>query len=237
MDVVLLACKGCHLEEACKAILPMVGEQTIILTLLNGVLVSDLIASWLPPCTIADGVIRVSSRLAEPGMILHESASCSIAFGMKNGESLARLDELAALLCEAGFQAQVSNCILLDCWKKYASMSSNSVAYLYYDGPAGVVRQAPDYKRVLNEVVSSAIHIACAMGTRLPDTLVRQYLEDFEKFPLETTTSLYRDLKSGKAPEHTELHHIIGRIVEWGAETGIPVPYHQAVYNRYKVST
>ena len=237
MDVIILACKGCHLEEACRAIRPMVGAHTIVLTLLNGVLVTDLIAPLLPPCIPVDGVIRVSSRLAEPGQILHENASCSMTFGLKDGGTLARLDELSHLLGCAGIQAGVSSHIQLDCWSKYASMSSNSVVYLYYDGPAGTVRQHAGYQTVLREVIASLIRIAEATGTKLPDTLAEQYLAAFEQLPPETTTSLYRDLKSGKPPEHTELHHIIGRIAAWGRETGVPVPYHQAVCDQYAAST
>ena len=89
-------------------------------------------------------------------------------------------------------------------------MSSNSVAYLYYDGSAGTVRRHPGYQTVLEGIISPVIRIASAKGTNLPSTFSKQYLQNFHKLPEHTTTSLYRDL-----------------------EIGIPVPYHQAVYNRY----
>lgn len=233
MDIIILACKGYNLPEVCQTIWPMIGRNTLILPLVNGVLVSELLSPFLPSCVLADGVIRVSSRKINPGEILQESSACSLLVGLRNGETAASLNELVRLLQSAGLTATISPHIELNSWEKFASMSSNSVAYLYYDGSAGTVRRHPGYQTVLEGIISPVIRIASAKGTNLPSTFSKQYLQNFQKLPEHTTTSLYRDLKCGTRTESTELYHIVGRIVAWGQEIGIPVPYHQAVYNRY----
>jgi 2-dehydropantoate 2-reductase len=112
-------------------------------------------------------------------------------------------------------------------------MCGNSTVFCYYDGPAKTVHADPEHEKILRAVVGELIAVAAAKGVVLPDDLADRYVEDFLKMPPDTMTSLYRDLSAGKPPDQTELHHIIGRMVELGEQTGIPTPYHKAVLARF----
>ena len=61
MDAVIISCKGYSLKDACRIISTMVGSDTLVVPLLNGVGVSDMMKPLLPPCILADGVIYVFS--------------------------------------------------------------------------------------------------------------------------------------------------------------------------------
>ncbi|NLT58609.1 MAG: 2-dehydropantoate 2-reductase [Clostridiales bacterium] len=233
MDAVLLACKGYDLQAACEAISPMVGPETIVVPLLNGVMVSEMMAPHLPPCVLADGTIHVFSRLEAPGHIVQSAGLCRIALGMKDGSRPAGFEELAALLNGAGIKTVLSQDILLDSWSKYAIMCSNSVVFCHYDGPAGLVHEDPGHEAVLRAVIGDLIAVAAARGVALPADTADRYVAEFAKMPPETMTSLYRDLSGGKPAARTELFHVVGRMVELGEQTGVPTPYHRAVLEKF----
>src|SRR5699024_6149248 len=97
MDVIIVSCKGYNLKETCKKITPMVGPETVVIPLLNGVIVSDIMEPLLPPCILADGTIYVFSRLEKPGHIVHSAGLCKIVFGMKDGSRPSEFEEIAAI--------------------------------------------------------------------------------------------------------------------------------------------
>jgi 2-dehydropantoate 2-reductase len=187
----------------------------------------------LPPCILADGTIRVFSRLERPGHIIQSMEMCSIAFGMKDGSRPARLDELASVLNTAGIRTAVSENILVDSWSKYALMCGNSVMFCYYDGPAGTVREDPQYESVLRAVTGELVAVAAAKGVTLPADTAEKAAAVLSGMQPDAMSSLYRDLSSGKPADETELDHIIGRMVEMGRQTGVPTPYHTIAYERF----
>ncbi|SBV92024.1 2-dehydropantoate 2-reductase [uncultured delta proteobacterium] len=233
MDAIFVSCKGNSLKAACEAITPMAGPETVVIPLLNGVIVSDIMEPLLPPCILADGTIRVFSRLEKPGHIVQSAGLCSIVFGMKDGSKPAKLEELAAILNNAGVKTTVSGNILVESWAKYAIMCGNSTVLCYYDAPVGKVRENPDHETVLRAVSGELTAVAAAKGVTLPGETTDRFVDDFSKMPPDTMTSLYRDLSGGKPANETELDHIIGRMVTFGQQTGVPTPYHKAAYERF----
>ncbi|MHC1719789.1 MAG: ketopantoate reductase family protein [Clostridiaceae bacterium] len=233
MDAILVTCKGYNLKAACEAIIPMVGSETVVIPLLNGVVVSDLMELLLPPCILADGTINVFSRLEKPGHIVQSGGPCSIVLGMKDGSRPSKLEEIADILNKAGIRTRLSDNILVDSWTKYTMMCSSSTVLCYYEGPARKVRQDPDHEKVIRAVSGDMIAVAAAKGVILPEGFPDCYVEEFSKMSGEAMTSLYRDLISGKPAKETELDHIIGRMLEFGQQTGIATPYHIIAYERF----
>jgi len=233
MDAVFISCKGYNLEKACELISPMIGPETVVIPLLNGVIVSDLMEPLLPHCLLADGAIRVFSWLEKPGHIMQNTKLCTIVFGMKDGSIPAKLGELAAILNKAGIETSISGNMLVDSWAKYAVMCGNSTVCCYYDGPTGKAFQYPDHGNVLRSVIGELVAVATVKGVALPENTADRWVADFLKMPPETMTSLYRDLSNGKPANETELDHVIGRMVELGQKTGVATPYHTAAYERF----
>lgn len=233
MDVVIVSCKGNNLQAACAAIAPMVGPRTVVIPLLNGVLVSEIMAPLLPPCILADGAIRVFSRLEKPGHIVQSAGLCRIVFGMSDGSRPAAFADIAALLNRAGIRTVVSDNMLVDSWTKYAVMCGNSAVFCCYDGPVATVRRDPDHEKTLRAVIGELIAVAAAKGVALPGGLADSFVDDFSKMPPENMTSLYHDLRNKKPAGETELDHIIGRMVSFGRQTGVATPCHTAAYERF----
>lgn len=234
MDVLIVACKGYDLEASCAAMRPMIGARTLVIPLLNGVVVSEQMEPFLPPCLLADGTIRVFSHLEAPGVVVQTAGQCSVVLGMKDGSRPAALDAAAELLNRSGIETKVTDHIVRASWNKYVTMGSNSCVFCWYDGPAGKVLADPDHEKAIRAVVGEMTAVAAAKGVELSAALPDKLVDAFERMPADTVTSLYRDLSAGKYPARTELDHIIGRMVRLGRETGVPVPYHEAAYEKWR---
>ncbi|MCR5334979.1 MAG: 2-dehydropantoate 2-reductase [Synergistes sp.] len=230
MDAVLVCCKGHALESMCRGIAPMVGRNTLVVPLLNGVGLSDLMRPYLPDCILADGLIWVFSHIEGPGHIAQTAGKCRIVFGMKDGSHPDILDRLSSELAAAGIEARVSDDIRLDCWKKYLAMGGNSVLFCYYDGNTGAVRSHPEYKEVMYAIANEMTSVAKALGVNMPEDSPEKYVANLSTFSDDTINSLYRDLSSGVPPEKTELDHLIGTLIRLGKKTGVKTPYHEAAY-------
>ena len=233
MDAIIVACKGCNIKQACEAISPMVGKNTVVITLLNGVLVSDIMKDLLPECILVDGTIRVFSHIESPGHIVHNGGSCSIQVGRKDRSKPKQLEEVCEILNNAGISTIITDNIELESWTKYATMGCSSVAFCYYDGPAGIVRKDKNYEMVLRKIVTDLLLVAEKKGVFISSDFVEKYIEDFKKFSDDTITSLYRDLSSGKSANDTELYHIIGRMIEFGREVGVEITNQKMEYERF----
>lgn len=233
MDAIFVACKGYNLKAACEAVGPMTGPETVVIPLLNGVVVSEIMEPLLPPCVLTDGAIRVFSHLEEPGRIVQRAGKCSVIFGMKDGSMPDRMTEIETILNRAGIQTSLSGNIVEESWAKYTQMCGNSVVCCYYGGPFGKARETPGHESTLRAVVGELIAVAAAKGVTLPGNTSDRFVHEFSKLPPDTITSLYRDLSNGKPASETELDHIIGRMIEFGRQTGVDVPYHLAAYERF----
>ena len=234
VDALIVACKGNALTAACAAAAPMVGEQTLVLPLLNGLLVSELMEPLLPPCVLADGIIHVFSHIEGPGHVVQEAGSSTVKMGMRmGGPRPPAMLELSRLLCDAGIPALLPDDIVLESWKKFTLMCGNSVIFGLYGGPASTVRADPGHEVVCRAVWQELIDVAQAMGVKLPADLVDGYAAEFERNPPDTVSSLYRDLRYGKAPEDTELAHVVGRLIALGRQCGIATPLHEKMFNKF----
>ena len=232
-DVVFIACKGYDLNEVCKTAEPMIGANTVVIPLLNGVIVSEIMEPLLPACILADGCIFTFCNLVKPGFISHQNF-VRIIIGMRSGELLPVLEEIVEILNESGITSKVSDDILRDSWKKYTIMCGNSTIFGWFDAEAGVVKKTPEYETVIRAIWGELVAVAAAKGVILPENTVDDCVNSFELMPPETVTSLYRDLRDKKPVERTELDHIIGRMVRLGEETGVAVPYHKAALEKFQ---
>lgn len=234
VDALIVACKGNALKAACAAAVPMIGERTLVLPLLNGLLVSESMEKLLPPCDLADGIIHVFSHIEGPGHVVQEAGSATIKMGMRQGGPRPpAMIELARILSDAGIPVLLPDDIALESWKKFTLMCGNSVIFGLYDGPAAAVRSDPGHEAVCRAVWRELVDVAAAKGVVLPGDLIDRYVAEFEGNPPDTVTSLYRDLRNGKAPLDTELDHVVGRLVALGRQCGIETPLHEKMFEKF----
>ena len=225
VDLVLFCVKAYHTEEAARLCLPMVGPETVIISLQNGVDNEEKIAAIVCPEKVMGGVAYVGVRIAEPGFIEHSMAG-RIVFGELDGRVSQRAQEIEGLFQKAGVPAQATTQIRELLWSKLAwNAAFNAISALTRTTVQEIINN-PDLKDISRSVMDEVATVAMAHGIALQE-------EDLEKglrLPShggDFKTSMLQDLEAGKTLELEELN---GFVIKKGKEKGISTPYNYTLF-------
>jgi 2-dehydropantoate 2-reductase len=195
-DVVFLTVKMYDLESAAAMVTPLVGPQTAVITLQNGVEAVDIVSQALPRANVVGGVAYVAAVIEEPGLIRHTSLDALI-FGELDGRRSERLLALEAACQRGGFGVRVSEHIDVDLWAKFARLSVFSGMTAVTRSPIGVLRSDPDLYAMLQAACEETIAVGRATGVPLPDTLMGEIVQMVQRLPFQAKASMLEDLERG----------------------------------------
>jgi 2-dehydropantoate 2-reductase len=224
-DVILLTVKMYDLESAAATLSPLIGRNSVVITLQNGVEAVDIVAQQVGRGHVAGGVAYVAAVIAEPGLIRHTSLDALI-FGELDGHRSERLAALEAACRRAGFSARVSDHIDVDLWSKFSRLSVFSGMTAVTRSPIGVLRSDPDLLAMLQAACEETALVARARGIALPDALMQEIMRMVEELPYHAKSSMLEDLERGR---RLELPWLSGAVVRLGREAGIPTPIHSFI--------
>ena len=242
-DLVVLAVKAPSLPDVARQIAPLLGAQTLVLTAMNGVpwwflqgfggalagtrLTSvdpdGTLAAALPAHRIIGCVVHASCSLPEPGLVQHHFGN-KLILGEPSGEKTARVQQLAALLEKAGFEAPVSAQIQKDIWfKLWGNMTVNPISAL-----TGATTDLIMNDELVRGFISSVMLEAKEIGARI-GIPIDQQPEDRHQVTRKLgafKTSMLQDVEAGKA---LELDTLVAAVRELGQLTGVPTPFTDAL--------
>lgn len=225
VDLVLFTPKTFDLEGAARSIAPLLRPGTLVLPLLNGLDIADRLAAVVGRDHVLAGLCQLSSTIASPGLIRQSGPLNRIVLGEMEGRASARAAAVAELLQQAGINAEASDRMAEELWKKFYFLDPWAGLCAVTDSSLGAVREDPDTRAVLIECIEEVRALARARGVALP--AVAEALAVLEALPHETTPSLLRSLRQG-AP--LEIDVFPGTAVRLGKELGIPTPAHRFLY-------
>lgn len=224
-DIVLLTVKMYDLEAAAAGVKPLVGPDTAVITLQNGVEAVDIVSRFVPRANVVGGVAYVAAVIAEPGLIRHTSLDALI-FGELDGRRSERLSKLAAACERAGFGARVSDNINVDLWAKFARLSVFSGMTAVTRSPIGVLRGDAELHAMLQAACQETIRVGRAQGVALPEALMGEIEQMVQSLPHHAKASMLEDLERGK---RLELPWLSGAVVRLGRAAGVATPIHQFI--------
>lgn len=222
VDVVLFAVKLYDAATAASALAPLIGRDTVVVTVQNGVEIVDLVARHVGRGHVAGGAAYIMASVESPGRIRHTAAD-RLVFGELDGSRSPRLVALETAGRRAGFAATLSTTIELDLWIKFVRLSTWSGMTAVTRSPMGVVRDDPALSAMMRAALDEAIEVGCARGIPLPASLPEETQRLVEGFPAEAKSSMLDDLEHGRP---LELPWLSGAVVRMGREAGIPTPIH-----------
>ena len=225
VDVVFLTVKMYDLASAAAMVHPLVGPNTAVITLQNGVEAVDIVAKVVPRANVVGGVAYVAAVIAEPGLIRHTSLDALI-FGELDGRKSERLLALEAACVPAGFGARVSDNIGVDLWAKFARLSVFAGMTAVTRSPIGVLRDDPELYAMLQAACQETIQVGRANGIALPEALMGEIEQMVHNLPHHAKASMLEDLERGK---RLELPWLSGAVVRLGKAAGVATPIHSFI--------
>ncbi|MBA3269882.1 MAG: 2-dehydropantoate 2-reductase [Acidobacteria bacterium] len=225
VDVVLVTVKMYDLESAAASLQPLLGPDTVVVTLQNGVEAVDVVARHVGREHVAGGVAYVAAVITEPGTIRHTSLDALI-FGELDGRRSDRLAQFEDICLRAGFDARVSDNIEIDLWSKFSRLSVFSGMTAVTRSPIGVLRNDPALLAMLQAACEETIRVGRARGVGLPAALMGEILQMVTSLPHQAKASMLEDLERGR---RLELPWLSGAVVRIGREVGVPTPIHEFI--------
>jgi 2-dehydropantoate 2-reductase len=230
-DMVWIAVKLWGTEEAARAIAPLMGPDTAVISFQNGVEAEDLLARLYGPERVMGGVAHIAAVIEQPGIIRHNGTLQKLAFGELDGTRSARAEALLENCRRAGIDASIPPDISRAIWEKFVFLVGLSGMTALTRQPIGTVRGDPDSRAMLLEVMREAAAVARGKGVALAADAAEQQLAFTDGLPAAMISSMLGDLRRGN---RLELPWLAGAVVRLGRELGVPTPMNAAVYAALK---
>ena len=227
VDAVILATKTWQVAEAANVMRPMMGEDTMVVPLLNGVEAPAQIAAQLGERHALGGFCRVLSRIETSGHVVQGGISPFVAFGELDNSETNRVRKLREVFDEAGVAVQSTPDIQAAMWQKLLFIASFGGVGAVTRVPAGMIRRVSEVIKLVEDAMSEVAAVAGARGIAMATDAVEQGIAFFESLPEEAMASMQRDIMNGHP---SELDAQNGAVVRLGAEAGILTPTHRFIY-------
>lgn len=226
VDLILFCVKSYDTEAAAEAIRPIIGAETAVLTLQNGVVNVETLGRLLGPARVLGGLVYGFAVIAEPGVIEHTQGG-RIVFGELDGPESARARRFVEAGRRAGFPIELTGDVRRALWEKYLMICALSGMTAIARRPIGEIRTCPESRRMYRLILDELTAVAKAEGVGLAEDVVEAGMAAVDRLNADSYSSLYHDLTRGR---RLELEALQGYAVRLGARDGIPTPALFAVY-------
>ena len=227
VDAVLVAVKAWSVAEAAQAIRPIVGPDTCILPLENGVEAPSQLTAVFGDEHVLGGLCRVISYITEPGRIQHDGGDDFVALGELDNRPSDRVQALGKAFADAGLNVDLPADIHAAMWAKFLFISAFSGVGAVTRSPAGVTRSLPETRSMLESAMTEAYNVAIARGIAMAKDAVAVGMTAMDRQPEVGEASMQRDIMDGRP---SELESQTGAVVRLGKEAGVPTPTHEFIY-------
>ena len=227
VDVVLLGVKTWQVEESARRLAPMLGPNTFIVPLQNGVDAASQLIGVLGPARVVGGLCATFSWISAPGRIRSLGQVHTLRFGELDRRPSERTERLRNVCEQAGIRATIPPDIHVSLWQKLLIVVSFGGVGAATRMPVGVTRSIPETRRLILSGMEEIAAVARARGIAMPDDAVAQGIAFVDGLDPTGTTSLQRDITDGRP---SELEAWNGAVVRLGKEAGVPTPTHAFLY-------
>jgi 2-dehydropantoate 2-reductase len=230
-DFVLFTVKAFHTESAAAQLGPLIGPDTAVVSLQNGVDNEDKIAGAVGAPNVMGGIAYIFAEIAEPGVIAHTGGPASLVFGEMDGARTERAERLLSQCSKAEIGAELSENIREDLWSKFAFICAVAGTTASIRLPLGEIRSTPDSWEMFRRILEEVYAVAAAEGVQLPSDLEDRHIAFAESLGPNGYSSLHFDMTHGRPMEIEALH---GTVVRLGHKHRVPVPMAEAVHTVLK---
>lgn len=226
VDLVLFCVKTYDAEVAAAHVSPLIGPDTAVLSLLNGVDSVRQLADVVGEQHMLGGVAMVTASVTAPGVITQSAGEGAITLGELNNARTSRVEAIADALNHAGISASIPANIHHAMWQKFAFICAFSGVTALTRLPIGNVLANPETRDLYLGVATEVEAVTRAVGAPVPPDMVANCLRSAEGWPW-ARGSMAHDLATG---HRMELDALNGTVVRLGRAHNVPTPLNFAVY-------
>ncbi len=230
-DLILFAVKAYSLEEAVKSALPIIGKNTYVVCLQNGLGISKVIRKYINKERIIDGVVWFPATLVKPGHIKLLTFYEECILGGESHSSQEYAKKLAQLLTIVGIPTKAVDNISEEIWRKAIPIIAGNSINAITGKNLGLISEIPELKKSLFAVAQESLEIARAEGIELDEEYLRKSMYNALEKGYEHKTSMLVDIINKRK---TEVDFLNGKIIELGKKHNIQTPLNILIYGLIK---
>lgn len=230
-ELLLVTTKAYDLDGAARAIVPMVGAQTLVLPLLNGIGIHDRLRNVLPEARLLSGLTYLPAHRPAPGQVRQRGEQRRMVFGEPAGPPGERCQMLLKVFRAAGINAELSADMPYEIWRKFMMVNANGGICAVSGASVYAVLRDPETMVLFEGSCREVIALAAKQGIALESRLVAEIMAMGLALPPDVKPSLLQDLEAGR-PLELDVH--AGAVARMGAELGVPTPVNWMIYTALK---
>ena len=230
VDIVLFAVKTYDNGSTLPMLKPLVGADTVVLTLQNGVDSADDVARAIGEEPVLGGATYIATGVSEPGVIEQTGTHRKIVFGEVFGSAARVSDRVAALgrlLESADIEVETVADARLRLWEKLIYLCPFAAFTGAARSPIGGLWSDPATQECFMAAVAEVEAVARAEGVAVSKAVTSEIRAYMDSLPAATRSSLLIDLSQGK---RIEVDALQGTVVRRGLAAGVPTPIIAALY-------
>lgn len=227
VDVIVQSVKLYDLRSSSRQMLPMVGRNTMVVPLQNGMTAREEIGAIVGAEHVVGGLVFINAMLASPGVVRSASEVKTLTIGEPDGRISPRVTAFRDVCAAAGIDARVTDNVLAEQWRKFVALSSLSAVGCLSRQPMGAILGDWSLRDLYVQAMAEVVSLAAAKGVALEEDIVEKLLAVSRRFPYEAKVSMLEDLEAGK---RLELDWLSGWVSREAAYRGVPTPFHDMAY-------
>ena len=230
VDFLIVSLKYGALPGALDNITAVTGENTVIMSLMNGVDSEEIIAEKAGAEHLLHAVIKVASHKENDGYVFNPEATLGIIFGEVSAPyDSERVQAVLDLFSGTGLHYRATDCILEEIWSKFRLNVCNNLPQAILGAGVGCYRDSVHMKAISDGLRAELMAIAEAKGIDINKADVSS-----GRGSAVPPTARYSTLQDLDAGRHTEIDMFSGALIRMGKELGIPTPYNEFTYHMIK---
>lgn len=231
VDFALFCVKLWDVESAGAQLRPLIGPQTAVIPVQNGIDAADRLVAILGRDAVMGGSAFVTGSIVMPGVIHQTGTYQQMTFGELDGGISARGERLRDLCTAAGFDGVLSPDIRVPIWDKFLLLVPLSGLNALTRLPLGKWRGDPDLVALYEASLRETVAVGLAEGVHLLPNSIDKSRAAMRSMPDHHMTSMGNDLTRGN---RLELPWFAGKVVELGRRHAIPTPANGFIYAALK---
>ena len=229
-ELVLFAVKMYHNADAIEAVKPMLGPDSIVLTLQNGIDNGQQLVEAFGRERVLIGSCYLEGRIREPGVVT-QGGPGRASFGELVPGLTDRCQKLLAVFQEANWRVDLEENMPGMLWKKFSYLAGSAAVGAATRTLFGEMRTIPETRAVVQGAIEEILEVGRASGAPIMEDSLEWCLTSLDNFPASGMSSLGKDFLEGRP---VELDGLTGTAIRMGREFGVPTPINDTLYGILK---
>ena len=225
-ELILFTVKMYHNDDAIHAIAPMIGPNSIVLTLQNGIDNGDRLVDVYGAERVMIGSAYLEGRISEPGVVTQGGPGAA-SFGERTLGITERGERLLEVFQGANWRVELLENMTGMLWKKFAYLSGSAGVCAATGCTYGELRTVPETRAAIQAAIAEALAVGEASGAPLEPDSLEWSMNALDNFPATGMASLAKDFAEDRP---VELEGLTGVVIRMGQQYGVPTPVNNALY-------